>query len=95
LDGFALTKFFKNRSCERLRNATLQLQYKVQLTELIFRACLEFLVCHQVLHTSGNGLDVVDNQLIEIGILFPAFDEEPIPEALASDIRIRLGYVYE
>ena len=38
---------------------------------------------------------MVDNQLVEIGILFPAFDEEPIPEALASDIRIRLGYVCE
>jgi hypothetical protein len=36
---------------------------------------------------------MVDNQLIEIGVLFAAFDEEPIAKALACDVRIRLSYV--
>ena len=50
-------------------------------------------MCHQLLHASSNGLDVVDNQLVEIGVLFAAFYEEPVTKALARDVRIRLSYV--
>jgi hypothetical protein len=67
----------------------------VQLTKLIFGTCLELFVSHQLLHTSSNGLDMIDDQLVEIGVLFAAFNEEPITKALACDVRIRLGYVYE
>jgi len=36
---------------------------------------------------------MVDNQLIEIRVLFATFDEEPIAKALARDIRVRLSYI--
>jgi len=68
---------------------------KVRLTKLVFSARLELLVCHQLLHASGNGLDVVYNQLIQIGVLFATFDEESIAKALARDVRVRLSDVCE
>lgn len=40
-------------------------------------------------------MDVVDNQLVEVRILFATFDEEPVAKALARDIRIRFSYVCE
>lgn len=68
---------------------------KVRLTKLVFSARLELLVRHQLLYASGNGLDVVYNQLIQIGVLFATFDEESIAKALARDVRVRLSDVCE
>jgi hypothetical protein len=36
---------------------------------------------------------MIDNQLVEIGVLFAAFNEEPITKALTCDIRIGLSNV--
>jgi len=36
---------------------------------------------------------MVNDQFIEIGVLFAAFDEEPIAKALARDVRVRLSYI--
>jgi len=61
--------------------------------KLVFGTCFELFVSHQLFHTSSNGLNVVDNQLVEIGVLFAAFNEESIAKTLACDIRIGLSYV--
>jgi hypothetical protein len=68
-------------------------QRKARLTELVFGARLELLMCHQFLHSSSDGLDMIDDQLVEIGVFFAAFDEEPIAKALARDVCVRLSYI--
>ena len=52
-------------------------------------------MCHQFLYASSNGLDVVYNQLVEVGVLFTTFDEELIAKALTRNVRVRLGDVCE
>ena len=70
-------------------------RWKIRLTKLILRARLELLVCHQLFHASGDRLDVVYNQLVEIGVLFATFNEELIAEALAHNVRVWLSNVCE
>jgi len=38
---------------------------------------------------------MVDDQLVEIRVLFATFDEKPVAEALTGDVRIRFSYVCE
>ena len=52
-------------------------------------------MCHQLLHASSNGLDVVDDQLIEIRVLLATFYEESIANVLTRDVCVRLSDVCE
>ena len=65
------------------------------ITKLTLRAHLEIIVCHQLLHASGDRLDVIYNQLVEIVVLFATSNEELITEALARNARVRLSNVCE
>ena len=44
---------------------------------------------------TDNGLDMVEDQFIEIRILFAAFHEEPVTKTPARDINVWLSYVCE
>lgn len=91
MDGLAFTKFFRKRSWEGVRIVTSE--WEVKLTELVFRARLELFVGHQLFYASSNGLDVVDDQLVEIGVLFAALNEEPIAKTLACDVCVWFGHI--
>jgi len=36
---------------------------------------------------------MVDDQLVEIRVLFATFDEESVANALTGDVRVRLSYI--
>jgi hypothetical protein len=51
-------------------------QKRESLTEFVFRSLFELLMCHQFLHLPSGGLNMIDDQLIEISILMLIINEQ-------------------
>jgi len=64
-EGFAATKFLRKRSTWRISPFYRALKVS-EPTKLIFRTRLELFVRRELFDAAGEGLHVVDNQLIEI-----------------------------
>lgn len=67
----------------------------MQPTKFVLKTCLKLFVRYQLLRMTDNGLDMVEDQFIEIRILFAAFHEEPVTKTPARDINVWLSYVCE
>ena len=64
------------------------------LTQFVLGARLELLVRHQLFHLPRHRLDVVDDQLIKIGVLVLRVNNELVPNTLPSEVGVRLNDIY-
>ena len=51
-------------------------------------------MCHELLHLPCHRLDVVDDQLIKIGVLVLRVNNKLVPNTLPSEVGVRLNDIY-
>lgn len=59
----------------------------MQRTKIILRPMLELFVCHQLFDATRHCLDVVHNQLVQIGVAVMLVDNETTSRLVWIDLR--------
>ena len=65
-----------------------------RLTEFILRSLLELLVRHEFFYLASHRLNVVDNQIVQIGIRVRVVHNELATDGLTGEVGVGLDDVY-